>query len=174
MGGVDFTTFVQNLVFKNETDVTIHHDKIFLKGLTVRKLIETQKINNISLGNILIKHGEQEITSSIIIQGNVQFDDNITVENINNLPVNMITDFYQVRNDQVELKGKGNFIFFNVGSMSVFRVFICCSFSSNPHSLNSSKNFSYVLLESSITLFSLTSVVFQLFLETASIRFFFG
>lgn len=111
LSGVGFHKYLSNLVFKNETDVTLSGRKVFLKGLTVEKLIETEKLNGVVLSNILTRHGEQEIVGPLTIQGDVTLD-NITIEeNINNIPLKFITDTYKVTDGQFEIKGRGRFLF---------------------------------------------------------------
>ncbi|XP_008192894.2 uncharacterized protein fs(1)N [Tribolium castaneum] len=104
-GGVDFTTFVTNIVYKNETHVTFSGAKTFPEGFTVHKLIETQKINNVVLPNILRNYGVQEIAGPLTVEGNVQFGENLTVGTLNDVSVQAITDSFQVNDSQIRIKG---------------------------------------------------------------------
>ena len=73
----------------------------------MKKIIETQKINNISLSNVLSKHGTQEILGPVTIQGDVSFQNNVTIlENINNVPVEVLTEKYEFTGAQYKIKGE--------------------------------------------------------------------
>ncbi|RZC43199.1 uncharacterized protein BDFB_000451, partial [Asbolus verrucosus] len=105
LSGVSFSRFIKNIVFKNETNPKLTGRKTFLQGLTVKKLIETDKLNHMVLADILTKQGRQEISGSVTIHGNVFFDNNVIVsESINNISVSSITENYQLNNDEIKVK----------------------------------------------------------------------
>ncbi|KAK9870097.1 hypothetical protein WA026_006191 [Henosepilachna vigintioctopunctata] len=49
---VDFGVFLDNVVFKNETNISLNGTKVFQSGFTVKKLIETKILNNVPIENL--------------------------------------------------------------------------------------------------------------------------
>ncbi|CAG9819512.1 unnamed protein product [Phaedon cochleariae] len=93
LSSIPWNDFVEQIVFKNETDVVFKGTKLFNEGIVVEKLIETEKINNVRLANILSIEGEQIIRGPITIKGDVFFEDLNVLENVDDVPLGDILNF---------------------------------------------------------------------------------
>ncbi|CAH1985769.1 unnamed protein product [Acanthoscelides obtectus] len=74
-GNTNWSSLVANLIFKNNTNFSVKDTKTFTKELSIEKLIQTEKLNNVFLDNILTKQGEQVLKGDILMKGNVSFMD---------------------------------------------------------------------------------------------------
>lgn len=86
-------------------------NKRFLKGFTVKKLVETEKLNGVPIEDIFTTYGKQEVSAPVIITGNVGFKQNITkIQRINDLPIDLIERNYE-KIDKNTFKVNGEVLF---------------------------------------------------------------
>lgn len=106
LANVDFNDFVNNLIFTNDSDVNILNNITFLKGITVKNLVETKAINNIELENILRKSAEQTLKGFLHVLGDVTIEDDVTVQGmINNVEVAYLLNNFDVGEELLIVKG---------------------------------------------------------------------
>ncbi|KAG5895616.1 hypothetical protein JTB14_017725 [Gonioctena quinquepunctata] len=105
LSSVGWEDFVSHLVFKNETSLVMSGTKIFRSGFKVEKLIETKKINDILLKDILTKEGAQQIKGPVVMTGAVTFENPTVLESINGTLIDDILDVLKVSNGTRIFKG---------------------------------------------------------------------
>ncbi|CAG9856275.1 unnamed protein product [Phyllotreta striolata] len=108
LGAVNWNDYVQQIVYKNQTNSFLKFDKPkqFLNGITVKNLIETKKINNVSIFNVLTKQGDQTIRGPVEIVGNVvveniEINDTINQVSVNDFNVGITEGAYHLKRDVV-------------------------------------------------------------------------
>lgn len=102
---------MSSIVFKNETNVELGGIKTFTAPIEVRKLIETEKLNNISLENILTLGGVQELKGPLIFHGDVEVNDLKLHQDLNEVQISEIMDNLKFNNGTYILKGMLNVIY---------------------------------------------------------------
>ncbi|XP_045478654.1 uncharacterized protein LOC123683798 [Harmonia axyridis] len=101
---------LKGVVYKSDADVEIKGLKTFNNGFIVKKIIETEKLNNVPVENLMTKQGEQIIEAPLQIFGNVTFKNNITVEEtINDVSVQEVRDYFEYKDDIFVVKGDVTF-----------------------------------------------------------------
>lgn len=107
LADVNFNNFVAKIVFKNVTHVTISNTVSFMHGLKVKNLIETSKLNNVTLKNVLRKNGNQTIKGPITVIGKVTLQEGCNVQNaINGIELKYLVEHFDVGNETLNLKGE--------------------------------------------------------------------
>ncbi|XP_044748261.1 uncharacterized protein LOC123309290 [Coccinella septempunctata] len=100
LSGVPIREVLEDCIYKNDTDLEIKGLKVFQKGFVVEKLIETERLNDVPIDNLMTKQGEQIIEAPIEIFGNVTFNNDVDImQTINDVPVQEIQDYFEYKDD---------------------------------------------------------------------------
>ncbi|CAH0560757.1 unnamed protein product [Brassicogethes aeneus] len=101
---VNFTEFITDIIFKSDENPQITGDITFKNIVEVAKLIETEKINNIDIDDILTKFGKQQINKAVVIQGDVHFDDVHITQGVNGVDVRDVFEKIEMKEDTLNIK----------------------------------------------------------------------
>lgn len=103
--GINFKEFAKNLIYKNETSVNLTM-KEYIHGFEADN-IYTDFINTINKYDILTKTDEQQIQAEIAFTGNVVVPDQVDiVETLNSVPMDYISETFEVSEDGYKINGK--------------------------------------------------------------------
>lgn len=104
---INFKTFIDNIIYKYEKNVTINSLKRFMNGIHITRMLNSERLNNIYVDDILTKTGVQQISSPLRIYGNIWINHNTVIdETLNEVPVKYLLDKYQFIGDTCIIKGK--------------------------------------------------------------------
>lgn len=102
--GVNFKEFTENIVYKNETNVTLNV-KEYLHGFDARN-VYTDYLNSINKFHILTKSKEQIISGPIIINGNVLINDFTVIgKTLNGVPLDYVNKTFEVIENGYKING---------------------------------------------------------------------
>ncbi|CAG9835827.1 unnamed protein product [Diabrotica balteata] len=87
LSSVNWNDFIEQVVFKNESNIAFSGNKSFENGINVKKLVEIKQLNDVPLEDILTKEKNQTIRGPLHIQGNVDFVKVYIKENMNGFSV---------------------------------------------------------------------------------------
>lgn len=118
---VPFDRFVEDVIFKNESSVEISGRIEFTEGIRVKKLIETKKLNEIRIGDILTKYGEQNIQSAISVHGDVHFEDVSVLVAINERNMKILDEPIETLNDTIVIRSKMSLYYLWIMFKVIFR-----------------------------------------------------
>ncbi|KAF5302872.1 hypothetical protein FQA39_LY02052 [Lamprigera yunnana] len=103
--GVDFQTFFNNIVYKTDPNIFINGFKTFNNGFHVTTMLNSERLNDVHVDNILTKTGPQYVEGPLIIYGNVVVENDCQIEeNLNGVFVSNLSKTYNFRDDTLEIK----------------------------------------------------------------------
>lgn len=106
LSGVPIDELIKDAVFVDEFDIQIKGMKKFEKGILVKKLIETERLNHVLVENLMTKQGDQIIEAHFEIFGNVTFRNDVNVlETINDVPMQKLKDHLEYKDEIYYIKG---------------------------------------------------------------------
>lgn len=106
LSGVAIDELIKDAVFVDEFDIQIKGMKKFEKGILVKKLIETERLNHVLVENLMTKQGDQIIEAHFEIFGNVTFRNDVNVlETINDVPMQKLKDHLEYKDEIYYIKG---------------------------------------------------------------------
>lgn len=104
---IDFHTFERNIVYKRSKRAVINSHKVFQNGFKVQKMLNSVRLNDIHVDNILMKSGNQNITGPISIKGKVRVQNNCEIQkNLNSYSVNVLANMFHVDGDTYTINRK--------------------------------------------------------------------
>lgn len=110
INNITFDEFANNVIYKNETNVTITGPKIFENGFHVNKFIETYTLNDVPLSNLMTKFGSQDIRCPLVVHGDLVVDSQSEIEGkLNGFSLNELKDFFYFDEEHCEIKGDVSF-----------------------------------------------------------------
>ncbi|XP_030761297.1 protein PF14_0175 isoform X1 [Sitophilus oryzae] len=106
LAGANFERYAANLIYKNETSVSIQGDLVFINGVGVNKLLEIDYLNDIELRNILRRDAKQGIVGNIVFVGNVTVPDDLKVGiNVQNVDIKNVLGNINITDKLAVVKG---------------------------------------------------------------------